>query len=261
MRLTHMTWPHVEAYFRDHDTVMLSIGSIESHGRHLPLGTDTLIPEHLLTLIEKESDVLIAPTIPYGSCNSLSDYPGTINLGEDLTYQLMKRLVDEFYRHGARRILVLNGHGGNIKALEQIGLELFRKGGLMANLHWWLMAWDLNPDWKGGHGGGEETAAIMGIDPTLVVTEEIAGPLELYGLGPDFEQAGFANVLYKGVQVAIPRPVPEITDGGWIGPDHPNTATEAWGKEMLEATAEYIVDFIAAFKKAPLGAKRPPFGA
>ena len=46
------------------DMVLISIGSIECHGRHMPLGTDTLIPEHLLEKIEKKSDVLIAPTIP-----------------------------------------------------------------------------------------------------------------------------------------------------------------------------------------------------
>ena len=55
--------------------VLISIGSIECHGRHMPLGTDTLIPKHLLEKIEKKSDVLIAPTIPYGSCQCLAPYP------------------------------------------------------------------------------------------------------------------------------------------------------------------------------------------
>ena len=71
MRLANLTWPKVQEYFEKNDMVLVSIGSIECHGRHMPLGTDTLIPEHLLEKIEQKSDVLIAPTIPYGACQSL----------------------------------------------------------------------------------------------------------------------------------------------------------------------------------------------
>lgn len=84
MRLSNMTWPQVETYFKSNDMVLISIGSIECHGRHMPLGTDTLIPDHLLEKIEKKSDVLIAPTIPYGACQSLSDFPGTIDIDCDI---------------------------------------------------------------------------------------------------------------------------------------------------------------------------------
>ena len=59
MRLTNLTWPKAQEYFEKNDMVLISIGSIECHGRHMPLGTDTLIPEHLLEKIEKKSDVLI----------------------------------------------------------------------------------------------------------------------------------------------------------------------------------------------------------
>ena len=48
------------------------------------------------------------------------------------------------------------------------------------------------------------------------------------------------------------RKTPHVTDNGWIGPDHPSTATEEWGKEMLETTANYIVDFMEEFKKIKL---------
>lgn len=87
MRLSNLTWPKAEEYFRAHDTVLIGIGSIECHGRHMPLGTDTLIPDFLLDKIEQKSDVLICPTIPYGATESLCDYPGTINLGTELLYQ------------------------------------------------------------------------------------------------------------------------------------------------------------------------------
>lgn len=254
MRLSEITWPAAEAYFQRHDTVLLPVGSIECHGRHLPLGTDTLIPDHLIRLMESRTDVLIAPTLPYGACDSLSDFPGTINLGIDLLYRLLRQITGEFYRHGARRFIILNGHGGNCRTIEQVGLELHRRGALLAELNWWLMAWDLNPQWKGGHGGGEETAAIMGINPGWVDQSEMEGPMVLKEVSPLIRATGFNTAEFKGVSVVIPRRVTDITDNGWIGPDHPQTASEAWGREMLAATADYMVDFIEAFKKVPLKA-------
>ena len=154
MRLSNLTWPKAEEYFRAHDTVLIGIGSIECHGRHMPLGTDTLIPDFLLDKIEQKSDVLICPTIPYGATESLCDYPGTINLGTELLYQVLGRVCDSLFQHGARRFVILNGHGGNIKSIDRVGYDIQRKGGILAELNWWLMAWDMDPRRRdGGHPG------------------------------------------------------------------------------------------------------------
>lgn len=136
--------------------------------------------------------------------------------------------------------------------IERLGMEFEDKGCLVAMLNWWLMAWDMNPAWKGGHGGGEETAAILGIDPSLVDKSEIGGELQFKHLSDNLKTTGFHSVEFKGVNVDIIRNTPHVTDNGWIGPDHPSTATEEWGKEMLETTANYIVDFMEEFKKVKL---------
>ncbi len=255
MRLAHSTWPAIQSYFKDNDTVIIGIGSIECHGRHMPLGTDTLIPDRLLDLIEqRKPDVLIAPTIPYGACDSLSDFPGTVNLGTDVLYAVLTKVTESLYKHGARRFIFLNGHGGNARTLDRVGYELQRKGALMAELNWWLMAWDMNPAWKGGHGGAEETAAVLGINPAWVDKSEIPGPMVLKDVSPELVATGFNSVRFKGVELVIPRLTPSVTDNGWIGPDHPENATEEWGKEMLETTAAYVADFIDAFKRVNLAA-------
>ena len=69
MKLANMTWLQAEEYFKANDIILLSVGSIECHGKHLPLGTDTLIPQRLLELIEPQTDVAIAPIIPFGACD------------------------------------------------------------------------------------------------------------------------------------------------------------------------------------------------
>ena len=94
------------------------------------------------------------------------------------------------------------------------------------------------------------TAAILGIDPSLVDKSEIGGELQFKHLSDNLKTTGFRSVEYKGVTVEIPRKTPHVTDNGWIGPDHPSTATEEWGKEMLETTANYIVDFIGRVQES-----------
>lgn len=253
MRLSKITWPAAERYFSENDMVILPIGSTECHGRHMPLGTDTLIPDKILNLIEEKNDnILIAPMIPYGACQSLAGYPGTINIDSDVLYQYVYQIVDGLYNHGARKILVLNGHGGNIKTIERIGLEFDKKGAMVVMLNWWLMAWDMKPEWKGGHGGGEETAGVMAVDPSLVDMSKIDLPLEMTNLTENLVATGFRTVRFKGVEIEILRNTPKVTDNGWIGPDHPNTATVEWGTEMVQTTADYILDLIEELKKVTL---------
>lgn len=252
MRLENITWLKAEQYFKENDMVILPIGSIEGHGRHLPLGTDTLIPNKILDLLEKKSDILIAPTIPYGACQCLEGYSGTIDINLEVLYQFMYQIVDSLYKHGARKIFILNGHGGNNKVIERIGLDFEKKGALVIGLHWWLMAWDMNPKWKGGHGGGEETAGVMGVDPELVDYHEINSPHDLKNLSENLITTGFRSVRFKGVEFEVIRSTPEITDNGWIGPDHPETANVSWGKEMLQQTADYIAELVEEFKKVKL---------
>ena len=247
MRLLNMNWPKVDAYFEKNDMVIIAIGSIESHGRHMPVGTDTIIPDFLLDKIEKNTNVMICPTIPYGATQSLSKFPGTIDLGTDGLHLILSRVCDSLFKMGARKFVILNGHGGNIKTIDSVALDFQERGAIFAELNWWLMAWDLNPKWKGGHGGGEETSAILGIDPSLVDKSEIKGPLKLHDVSSSIKATGFSTFKYKGVTINIPRFTSSVTDSGWIGPDHPSTASEEWGTEMLQATSDYISDFLVEF--------------
>ena len=251
MRLANLTWPKAQEYFEKNDMVLISIGSIECHGRHMPLGTDTLIPDFLLEKIEQKSDVLIAPTIPYGACQSLAPYPGTIDIDNEVLYQFCRQIFLSLYRHGARKFVFLNGHGGNMKMIERLGLEFEDKGCLVAMLNWWLMAWDMNPAWKGGHGGGEETAAMMAIGDDLV-DKSLMADNNLQQLTENLKTSGFGSINFRGFNILTRRSVRKMTDNGWIGIDHPTTATKEWGQKMLEGCAQYALDFIEEYKKIEL---------
>lgn len=259
MFLARMNPPEVAEYLKKSDTIVIPVGSIENHGLHMPLGTDAMIPEALCRLLDECSDVLIAPTINYGATDDLAAFPGTVSIGTEGLIALLRAVCDEFYRHGFRHFLLLNGHGGNNAAIQAVGSHLYRRGAYMAILNWWIMAGQLNPQWAGGHGGGEETAAIMAIDPTLIKEEYLTLP---EGAGNDLGDAlpydAWTAVRYKGVSVTVPRSIRDITDNGYLlhsfRADAPTRANADWGREMLCAVADYIADFARVFGAAALPA-------
>lgn len=257
MYLSRMNCKDVEAYLKTSDTVLIPVGSLENHGLHMPLGTDIMIPNKIAELLNIKSGILIAPSVNYGATDALSGFPGTVSIGTEVLIALLRAVCDQLYRYGFRHFLILNGHGGNTAAIQEVGMHLYRKGAYLANLNWWLMAGEINKEWAGGHGGGEETAAIMSIDPALIKTEYIEKGEEIRNdLGDALPYGAWTNIKYKGVSVAVPREIKDITGNGWLvhsfKDDVPSRANAEWGEAMLEATADYIADFAAIFAKTPL---------
>ena len=257
MFLERMNYPDVEKYLEQHDAVVIPVGSLENHGKHMPLGTDTLIPQRIAELFNAMTDTVIAPTVNYGATDDLVGFAGTVSLSVEGLYALLKRICDQLFDYGFRHFIILNGHGGNRKSIDMVGQELYKKGGMLACVNWWLIAGELRPEWKGGHGGGEETAAVMGVDPSLIHEEFLT---EGEGIRNDVSDAlpsgSWTDIDFRGGSVTIPRPIRSITDNGWLthgmSIDPPTKATREWGVEMLDTMAEYLRDFTAAFEKAAL---------
>lgn len=253
MRLAKCTYGKVEEYLKKSDMIVIPVGSTENHGKHMPLGTDFLIPDKIIELLEKKNDVLVAPTIPYGATDTLMGFPGTISIGVDGLIMLLSKVTESLRRYGFRKFVILNGHGGNNKSIETVGMKLYKEGCLLADLNWWSMVGELNPDWKGGHGGGEETAAVMGVDPSLVDMDLIHEPMGFIDdIDPSMKTTGWSTVDYKGATVIIPREMIQYSGNGWYGKDAPDTATQEWGKEMLQSFTDWMDDFLQSFAKVEL---------
>lgn len=257
MFLERMNYLDVEKYLSCHDSVVIPVGSLENHGKHMPLGTDTLIPQRIAELFDVRSDTVIAPTVNYGATDDIVGFPGTVSLGVEGLYALLGRICSQLFDYGFRRFIILNGHGGNRKSIEMVGQDLYRRGGLLACVNWWLIAGEICPEWRGGHGGGEETAAVMGVDPTLIHEEYLTeGEGIRNDVSDELPSASWLDVSFGGGSVTIPRPIRSITDNGWLthgmSIDPPTKATRAWGVEMLDTMADYLRDFTEAFNRARL---------
>ena len=251
MKLQRMTWPQVQKYFDTNDTVIIGVGSCENHGMHMPLGTDALVPEKLISMIEERIQVLCAPVVPFGSCEYFTDFPGTVSLGDEVLYQVLSRIAEGLYRAGGRHNAIMNGHDGNIPDTERTCYELSKQGAIGAVMNWWSMAGSFDPAWAGGHGGGEETAAILYIDPDLVDRTAMAEG-DIADVSEHIRAVTLKNAEFRGVQIPIPRDARKICGNGWVGPDDIMKATPQWGEQMLSTIADYIADFICEFAKAPL---------
>lgn len=153
------------------DTVILPVGTIEAHGV-IPLGTDMMIPDALAERFCGELNALIAPSIPYGITRGLYGHPGTVFITPQVFKAYVADVIASLAKTGFRKVVVLNGHGGQINELQDALFEASKGSSVRALLvNWWFGMEDLckeNLEREGGHAGADETAAVMAIDPSLV---------------------------------------------------------------------------------------------
>jgi len=117
--LGELAWPDVKEFLQQHDVVVIPVGSCEQHGPHLPLDTDAYDAFWLaLHAAEKAECALVAPPIYYGVSSHHIDFPGTVTLNPQTLEQVAYEVALSLIKHGFRKIVFENGHGGNQPALE-----------------------------------------------------------------------------------------------------------------------------------------------
>lgn len=107
--------------------LIVPFGTIEAHGTHLPLNTDTfIIREVVKRLVEGRKDLLMAPPIQYGVCTSTAQHPGTIGITTSSLRAIITDIVRSSYSHGIRKIILVSGHGGglHVSAMKEAAEEL-----------------------------------------------------------------------------------------------------------------------------------------
>jgi creatinine amidohydrolase len=134
MRFEDLNWMDIERYLDKEDRLMIVIGACEQHG-YLSLLSDVKIPLALADSASEQTGVLIAPPVNFGSSPYFLSYPGTISLRITTLLDLVEDIVRSVYGYGFRRILFLNGHGGN----EAVRNRLFELSNLFddINLRWY----------------------------------------------------------------------------------------------------------------------------
>jgi creatinine amidohydrolase len=172
-RVSDLNWET----FRDQvpskiDLVLLPVGTIEAHGA-IPLGTDTIIPSSLAERLAPRLHALIAPPVPYGVTNSLLPYPGSTTVSSATFRAYLFEAAAGLVDAGFRRVVLLNGHGGQSSEVAEVVSRLWNeKRAYAVAVEWWGFVREISPDVYGehtpGHAGIEETAMVLAVAPDLI---------------------------------------------------------------------------------------------
>lgn len=233
MLLEEMRWEEMEAYLKKDDRIVWPIGSTEQHGTRGLLGTDFIVPETIAREVAKRAGVVCAPTMPFGMAEHHMAFPGTVSLRPSVYHMVVKEILRSFHHHGFRRVMILNGHGGNIAPMQGVLSETCNEMlDLRVQFHsWWTvpeteaLVKELFGAKEGSHGTPGEVSITMFARPHVKFPEKV----KIGGLNKE--------------SVFINREMArKMSPTGLYGASDPNLATAEHGKRLFERA-------VAAFTK------------
>jgi creatinine amidohydrolase len=249
MLLQDLTSSEVKSLNFDELIVLFPTGSFEQHGPHLPLTTDTDIVSALAEAIERTmpDHVLLLPTLWPGHSTHHMQFPGTLDVPQMLYIQLITELGKSIASMGAKKVFILNGHGGNDTplraALRELKTALPQTRFVFAS-YWTLAAKtlrDVRESEMGGmgHACEMETSVMLHLHPDRVYLERAVRD------GPTYTDP------YRKADMQLSRPVffvnefHEVTRSGVVG--HPDLASAEKGKRFFDGIVKDVSAFVEHF--------------
>jgi creatinine amidohydrolase len=240
VQLADLKWTEVAALSRD-TPIVIPIAALEQHGRHMPLFTDSLLLGEVIRRVADRLSgrVLFTPLMWLGNSEHHLDFPGTMTASPRVYLDLLRDMVENFVFHNFRRIVLVNGHGGNIVPAQQALFELRQKHRnrsdllLLSTTYWTLGGKPNEKDQslvqsRMGHACEWETSMMLRIAPHLVGDLSKVQPVPF---GNPFEPASRAWITK------------DRTEPGHIG--DPRGATAEKGELILRTFADDVVSLLA----------------
>jgi creatinine amidohydrolase len=221
------------------------LGSVEQHGPHLPVGTDTFIPIKVAWRVAERAKVLVAPPIYYGNSLSMADMNGVFTVTPDTLASLLFDLCKSFARQGFKKIVFINGHGGNKQVLNFIGQKArMETGALIVRIDWWNIVAEEIPQIVEKvvvHADEGETSMMLACRPELVDMTKA-------------EKDDTYEKLEKALTGGKPKNMPQVflpfqkeSKTGLMG--DATKASKEKGEKILNAVVDNIVSFLQKLDK------------
>lgn len=243
--LAEINWKYVKDH--PYEVAVLPWGATEAHNYHLPYNTDIaqcdfVASESAGIAWSKGARVVVLPTIPFGVNTGQLDITLDINMNPSTQTAVLKDIVDSLSRQGIKKLVVMNGHGGNdfrqmIREIQVSYPDMF-----LCTLHWYkAVDWNNYFDEPGDHAGEMETSTMLHIAPHLVL------PLNEAGDGQDKK---IDLTAYKEGWVWAQREWSKTSADTGVG--NPHKATAEKGKLYLAAVCNSISNFLVELSSSDL---------
>ncbi len=244
-----LTWPEAQERFQQVDIALLPVGSIEQHGMHLPLDTDAFDAEYLaLRVAEACSDPkpLVLPNISYGVSYHHDEFKGTVSISNDTLAKLVYDIGISLSHNGIKKLVIINGHGGNSPALNYAAQMINRDAHIFVCVDTGetsdvdIYSWVETPN--DVHAGEIETSTSLAVRPHLVKMDQARREV------PEFSSRYLDFTSKRGVLwYAYTR---KISQSGVMG--DPTKASAEKGKRIWEIMITHLVALVEDLKSMTL---------
>jgi creatinine amidohydrolase len=239
--LSEMSAHQLEQIISDETIGLLIFGACENHGDHMPFGSDFIMPFELAKRVAARygKKILIFPPIPYGVSSHHKDFFMTVSIEPDTMMNVIRNILQSLVDNNIRRILIINGHDGNIAPIELASRIIKERNPsivISCLESWWTLVGSIDKElfnaWNGlGHGGEAETSAMLAVRPDLV--NMTVAPKDVIPKLPE--------------NVRIYWKFNELTDTGATGA--PRKATKAKGDKIINILENVLLAFIIDMEK------------
>jgi creatinine amidohydrolase len=271
--LPHMTWPEVRDLLTRTDMVIMPVASLEEHGHQGPIGTDFLNGLERAKLVAQKTDVLVAPILFPGNSPYHMAFPGTITLPAETIQLVYFQAAQSLIRHGFKRFLILNSHGGN-QAISRYIVDRINQetAGIAVELGeaaepFVKRSTRQEPRAFDRHGGVNETSASLYLTPNLVnidaartapltLKPHLQQMLEQVVAGDPTATRVFLAESLKAEETGKGTSTREMTETGVWSQRELTAASAERGREDAESFVAAATAFIERWKQLrPLGTK------
>ena len=250
-------WPDVSKQLTEYKMAILPCGSFEQHSKHLPMDSDTATAFAVAKAVGEKSGVPVFPPVSIGMSTHHFEFPGSISFRADTYKNVIRDIVSSLCNNDVERILLINGHGGNNRVLQETLRELseeYKGSRLFAMVHCMGLLGELMPELKSrklGHSDFREISVMLHLRPEDVDLDNV-DIIEKPDYRPtaDIIMATHEQAEYKNVRVFMPQPLKKVAPtGGW---GEAGDASSNDGEQYIEVLSDYISSFIEAFLKIPV---------
>lgn len=248
------------ALYAENPVILLPMGSHEDQGPHAPMG-DYLLAEKIAELAAVSATAagtrtLVAPVLPFGGADFFGPMTGGIAITPDTLTRVIGDMVASLHRNGLTRLVVINGHGGNVGPIAEVARALYREKRLvLPSLYLWRIAYGLMPGLLGaehankaaGHGADPLTSLGLHLMPELQRPDFVpqAQPLKSDPqLGLPFTGLGTAS--FEGAEIGMPHEYDEVYHEG-VAKGDPRLSSAATGRLLTEKLVDLTARFCAHF--------------